>query len=95
MTQLDRHIARVEQYGFDRALFPLWFNGHRLELLKNDAHPTEDDRIHFHFTLWCSRCHEEGSISGRFPAHNSNMVANVTTARALVFENFNSIDCQQ
>lgn len=93
MTQLDRHLSRVEQHGFDRSLFPLSYRGHNLIILQNDAHPTDDDRMHFHFTLWCSKCDTTGSMSGRFPSHDTNMVAHVANARIAVFDSFASA-CQ-
>jgi len=94
MTQLDDHIERVERYGFERRLFPLSYNGHRLTILFNDAYIDTDERLLFDFTLYCLDCQRERGLSGRFPADAEDQMAGVVNAKVSVFDKFKYEACE-
>jgi len=93
MTQLDDHLAKVERYGFNRRLFPLEYNGHRLDILCNDAY-IDEGRLLFDFTLYCRKCGHERGLSGRFPADCENQMAGVVNAKVAVFDKFKYKACE-
>ena len=94
MTTIDDHIGRVERYGFVRRHFPMDFKGHRLQILCNDAHKTDDGRLLFDFTLHCKDCKLIDKVSGRFPADFDDQMAGVVNAKIAVFSNFKAQECQ-
>lgn len=63
--RLDEHLAIVEEFGFNRAVFDFPWNGHRIHLLKNDAHPTSEGKLQVHLTLYCEYCEMESVIRGK------------------------------
>lgn len=93
LTQLDDHLARVEKHGFDRDVFPVSYNGHRISILSNDGY-MEEGRLLFDFVLYCPKCTQESSVSGRFPANYDNHIEHVCNARVAVFERFNTNECE-
>jgi hypothetical protein len=93
MTQLDSHIERVERYGFERAAFPVSYNGHRVDIISNDAHYTNEDRLFFDFTLYCRDCKKERGLSGRFPVSCDDQIAGVVNAKVAVFDRFKYEEC--
>jgi len=64
---LDEKLEEVEELGFDRETFPLYYNGHHIWLLQNDARITVDERLQVHFTLYCVQCDRENTVRGRAP----------------------------
>lgn len=67
MTRLDEHLNDVEEMGFERGIFPLYYNEHEIWLLQNDARVTIDGRLQIHFTLYCGKCGRENILRGRAP----------------------------
>ena len=94
MTQLDDHIERVERYGYERRLFPLSYNGHRLDILSNDAYIDGDERLLFDFTLYCRDCKRERGLSGRSPADCDDQMPGVGNAKVATFDVFKYKECE-
>ena len=89
---LNSHLERVEKHGFDRGVFPVSYHGHNLKLLQNDGHETSDDRLLFHFTLYCTNCERECGISGRLPPEDEHMEYHIVVAKVASFGEFTE-DC--
>lgn len=94
MGTLNDHISRVERYGFVRECFPVEYNGHKLVILQNDAHETNDNRLLYDFTLFCVNCRTEDGVSGRFPSHAEDVNTHVVAAKIACFEKFKFIECE-
>jgi hypothetical protein len=94
MTELDKHLDRVERYGFVRDNFPIEYNGHNIEILTNDAYKLPGGRLLFDFAIYCRQCRTTGSISGRFPAGCDKQIEYVVNAKIATFETFNSEECE-
>lgn len=92
--KLQDHISQVERYGFVRRHFPLSYNGHTIQILKNDGF-IDDGRLMFDFSLHCKNCDMINHMSGRFPANCERQTEYVVNAKIAIFEKFNSIECQQ
>jgi hypothetical protein len=93
MSELDAHIELVEQYGYERDKFPLSYNGHRLDILSNDAYVAGDGRLLYDFTLYCRDCKRERGISGRFPDDFGDQMAGVVSAKIACFDKFKCDEC--
>lgn len=91
-SQLANHVARVEQYGFERKNFPREYEGHRVIIRCNHGH-FEEGRLLFDFKLYCTRCDEKSAISGRFPASDDEQLAHLVNAKIAVFATFKSLEC--
>lgn len=55
-----------EKYGFPREFFPMYWRGHKLVLLTNNAHVTVDGRLSVHINISCQRCNSESVVRWRF-----------------------------
>lgn len=89
---LQDHIEQVEKYGLNRDIFPVRYDDHSIQILKNDAHKTNEDRLLFHFVLYCENCKQESSISGRFPADDNSQIEHVSNAKIASFHEFDECD---
>jgi hypothetical protein len=63
-ADLDERLSEAEKFAYDRDMFPLQWNGHRLVLVDNDGYFVDPGRIHYHLTVICRKCHESNSIRG-------------------------------
>lgn len=88
MSQLDKHLNKVERYGFFRDAFPVYYKDHEIHLLKNDAHETIDGRLQIHLTLHCPRCGDENVVRGRLPPTLTNPHQVIIGAKALALSKF-------
>jgi hypothetical protein len=93
-SQLEEKLDDVEKFGFERKNFPLSYNGHEIDLLRNDSYETSDGRIMYDFTLYCHVCKIESGISERFPHDADNELEHVVAAKLAVFGDFYGTTCK-
>lgn len=92
--QQSEHNQRVEKYGWPRGAFPVTVYGHRVDVLKNDAHFKEDGRLFFHLTLYCRDCLADSGISHRLPDDEAEPLRQLAKAKDVAFKDFKYTDCE-
>lgn len=92
---LDEHLEEVEELGFRRDSFPLYYNGHEIWLLQNDARVTVDDRLQVHFTLYCNYCDEEHTLRGRAPPNDWWIPQHLQDVKLAALHPFIEVECGQ
>jgi len=92
VSTLDKHLEETERYGFDRACFPVEYNGHEIYILSNDAKMV-DGRIIYDLSLHCISCRVNSTIAGRFPAEYDDQPKLMVGAKIGVFKRFKYNEC--
>lgn len=88
---LSSRLGEAEEHGIPRRAFPMDYRGHRLILLINDAHDTDDGRVLIHVALMCSQCDKYHTVRGRTPYGNATP-NRIALAKLAAFGPFTS-DC--
>ena len=95
-SPLDKHIERVEKYGFARDTFPVKINGHVIICLTNDGYMTDNgERLHMDLTLFCGECLAECGLSGTFGREDDHTDYHAALTRLAAFGAFVETPCPQ
>jgi hypothetical protein len=80
----------TKNLAFDAYDFPWYFYGHRLKALHNTAYITDDGRLSYQLTVWCSNCMEEKAARGKLPPEYSS-VERIQTVKIIVLGHFTNL----